>query len=198
VSNTLVEADQGVELSSRRRDAADEATQQGRFAKRVVASLLMLAAGACVVAASAFRCVEVWLCRRTFPVLGLGPTYPDQRDFFRFFATGTGDMPTRFTITPQCSALLLCVPLIAVAAMIVLSAQSSVRRTLVVLVGSASLLVVANQIRLALIGWTIRIMGFERGFPLSHLVLGTIVSLLGVAGSIAMLVRASRPRHAVG
>jgi exosortase/archaeosortase family protein len=146
----------------------------------------------CVAGASAFRAVEVWLCRRTFPVVGLGPTYADQSDFFRFFASGTGDSPTRFTITPQCSALLLCVPLILVASMIVLSVNSSVRRTCTVLLAAGFILVIANQIRLALIGWTIRIMGFERGFPLSHLVLGTIVSLLGVAGSIAFLIRVSR------
>jgi hypothetical protein len=50
-------------------------------------------------------------------------------------------------------------------------------------------LVGANQIRLAIIGACSRWLGFKQGFPLGHLLIGSVFSLLAIAVSVLSFLR---------
>lgn len=148
--------------------------------------LFAVGAVAAVAIASDFRFVETRLAATTFEAVGLGATEYLGRD--QLFAENLG-VPVRFTVTQQCGVMLLIAPLLATAAVVVRSSSVRPFKALRAVVAAAVTLIVANQARLALIGWTIKLIGFEQGFPLGHLVLGTVLSIVAVIASVVMFAR---------
>ena len=159
------------------------------LSRRLTSAALFASAICCVAFASKFLGVEVFVARHLFPLVGLGPTQASP-DSFRFFALWSSDA-TRFTLTPQCGALMLCAPLMLVASFAVLSQRASVYRVVIAAVIGALGLALMNQFRLMVIGWSVRGIGFKGGFPLGHLLLGGIVSVFAVILAIVLFLRSS-------
>ena len=94
-----------------------------------------------------------------------------------------------FNINAGCTAALLVTPFFLLAAGLVLSRRTSVTRGLTTLATVVLALFVANQARLLVVALSMRLWGFETGYEVSHVFLGTVVSTLGVLGGVLLYVR---------
>lgn len=98
-------------------------------------------------------------------------------------------------ITAACSAALLISPFFLLAAGLLLSRRTSVGGGLRTLGLVATWLFVMNQVRIVLVVLSMRLWGFERGYELTHIALGSVLSTFAVFGGVALFVRAvSRSR----
>jgi len=89
-------------------------------------------------------------------------------------------------ITAGCSSALLILPLLLLSAGFMLGQRSTVPRILAGAGTGAAVLVVTNQLRLCLIAFFSQQWG-EEGFGWAHTVVGSLLSLVGVAASVAAL-----------
>jgi exosortase/archaeosortase family protein len=104
-------------------------------------------------------------------------------------------------ITPDCSSGLLIVPLCLLGIGLMIPRRLRPRRVASGLAGAAVLLVTGNMARIGVIALAIRIAGLGLGYQLGHLVIGSIVSIVCIAGSLVFLLwsitspwrRAGRP-----
>lgn len=90
-----------------------------------------------------------------------------------------------FAIASGCSTALLALPFIAVGALALVTGRVRPGRTLAcvaVAVGGAVLL---NQLRFGIVGGAIHLFGFERGYGQSHVLIGTLVSTVGMVAGLA-------------
>jgi exosortase/archaeosortase family protein len=94
-----------------------------------------------------------------------------------------------YALTAGCSVAFLLSPLYLVVAGLVTTARLTVRRALVSLVVVTAVLFTVNQMRFAVIALSMRTWGFDRGYEISHVFLGTLVSTLGVLGGLLLLLR---------
>ena len=106
------------------------------------------------------------------------------------FGTPTVWFPTKhaeigLVITPECTASLLMVPFIAASALLVWQRVALVRPLVGLAVAVVSLIMV-NQLRLLGIVWFVKAMGFSSGFYWGHTLVGSIVTIVGLASSLAM------------
>jgi len=92
-------------------------------------------------------------------------------------------------ISTSCSIALLLSPFCLLAGGLIISRRISVRRGLVTLGVSVLWLFAVNQARILIIVLSMRTWGLERGYELSHVLLGTVVSTLGVLGGLVIFVR---------
>jgi exosortase/archaeosortase family protein len=156
-------------------------------AGRGMVSLAFLLIGlASVAMASVFRNLEAAAAPWTFTRLGMGPAH--YIGGASFLAMGTG-APIKFTVSTQCGALLLAVPLWFAAALVVRSPNVSIVRTGIAVLFGAAGLIAANQLRVAMIGAFSRWLGFKQGFPLGHLLIGSLFSLLAIGLSVLCFLR---------
>ncbi len=95
-----------------------------------------------------------------------------------------------FDITAGCTAALLVTPFFLLAAGLVFTRRTSIARGLGTLAAVALGLFVVNQARLLVVALSMRLWGFERGYEISHVFLGTVVSTLGVLAGVLLYVRA--------
>jgi len=93
-----------------------------------------------------------------------------------------------YTIAASCTAALLIAPFFLIAAALIFSGRVHIRSGLLALVAVAVIVWLVNQLRLLIIGASMRIWGFQTGYSRSHLLAGGIVSTLGVALGIAVYV----------
>jgi exosortase/archaeosortase family protein len=157
---------------------------------RSIVSLFFLACAIGTVgAATWFRTVEAHIAPWVFQIAGLGPANNPQGPHFDVYGTVT---PIRFTITTQCGALLLTIPISIAAALLVRSPVCKSRRIFAAAFGADVLLILANQIRLVIIGWCSRLFGFERGFPFGHLVVGSLFSMVAIGISTIGFLRSAK------
>lgn len=100
-----------------------------------------------------------------------------------------------FTVAPGCTAALLIVPFVVVAGVLLLVGRvNPVRATTTVAVFSF-VVVMVNQLRLAVIAISMRSWGFPKGYDRSHVLLGSLVSTIGVAGGLLLFLRIVNPRR---
>lgn len=99
-----------------------------------------------------------------------------------------GDL-TGLEIGPGCSAALLVTPFFLLSAGLVLSRRTSVQRGLATLGALVVSLFVLNQLRLLVVAFSLRLWGLEQGFEISHVVLGTVLSTLGVLAGLILYIR---------
>lgn len=92
-------------------------------------------------------------------------------------------------ITTSCSAALLLSPFFLLAGGLFVSRRTSVGSGLRTLGMVALWLFAMNQARILLIVLSMRAWGFERGYELSHIAFGSVISTLGVLGGVALFVR---------
>lgn len=103
-----------------------------------------------------------------------------------------------FTLTAGCTVALLAAPVLVIAALVSMTGRLSTVRLVVSALVACAALVIVNQLRLLVVGASIRGWGFADGYERSHLLLSPIVSTLGVVASIVVFVRVavSGDRHA--
>ncbi|HEX3394972.1 MAG TPA: hypothetical protein VHS52_10620 [Acidimicrobiales bacterium] len=94
-----------------------------------------------------------------------------------------------FDITAGCTAALLVSPFFLLAAGLVLTRRTSVGRGIATLAVVAVALFLVNQVRLLVVALSMRLWGFNRGYDVSHIFLGTVVSTLGVLAGVLFYVR---------
>lgn len=110
----------------------------------------------------------------------------------------TGGARAGFTIANGCSTALLAAPFLTVGAIAVLTGRVRPPRIL----GSVAVAVVGvvllNQLRFGIVGGAIHLFGFERGYGQSHVLIGTLVSTVGLVAGLAAFVWSleRRPRRA--
>jgi exosortase/archaeosortase family protein len=97
-------------------------------------------------------------------------------------------------ITAGCSSALLILPLLLVGAGFMASHRSTIPRILAGTGIGAALLVVTNQLRLCLIAFFYQQWG-DDGFGWAHTVVGSLLSLVGVAASVAALLLVAMRRR---
>lgn len=85
-----------------------------------------------------------------------------------------------FLVSAGCSAALPMVPPLLIASMFVAVGRVSWRRALTTTVATAALLVVVNQIRLAVVVASMRGWGFELGYQRSHVLIGSAITTVGL------------------
>ena len=94
-----------------------------------------------------------------------------------------------FTVSPSCTAALLIVPFALLTALLLLAGRVQPRRAGATVALFAVVLILVNQLRLLVITLSVRGWGFETGFARSHVLLGTVVSTVGVAGGLLLFLR---------
>lgn len=91
-------------------------------------------------------------------------------------------------ITPECSSGLLIAPLAVVGAALLWRRRIRVARVLAGMAVVGGLLVLGNQLRVGLIAWLIKALGLRTGYEWGHVVAGSLVSMVFIAGGLALLV----------
>jgi len=91
-----------------------------------------------------------------------------------------------FTITLGCTAALLVIPFFMLTGGLIVARRTSIHRGVATLGILVVALFMVNQARLLVIALSMRIWGFQRGFEISHVLLGTVVSTLGVLGGLLL------------
>ncbi|MER6529120.1 archaeosortase/exosortase family protein [Streptomyces sp. NPDC001508] len=162
----------------------------------MLAAALLLTAGALYAFNGWFRSVEAALGEHVVGLVTTGNTTLNWDDAVAFFGLGT-ERAMGLRITAGCSSAMLIIPLLLVGAGFMLSRRAPVTRILAGTAIGAALLVLTNQLRFGLIASFSQKWGYE-GFGWAHTVIGSIVSLVGVAVSVTVLLlvamRRAKPR----
>lgn len=93
-----------------------------------------------------------------------------------------------FQVTAECTAVILLAPLLAVGAGLMLSTRVSWLRGIIGITASAVAMLVVNQVRLALIGWSTQQGGLEAGYEFGHRFAGSVVGIAGFAVGLIVLI----------
>ncbi|WP_164992578.1 archaeosortase/exosortase family protein [Streptomyces sp. L2] len=144
-----------------------------------------------------FRSAEAAAGVHVIGLVTTGTTLLDWDEAVTFFGLGTPHA-MGLRITAGCSSAMLIIPLLLVGAGFMLSRRSTVPRILAGTGIGAILLVITNQVRIGLIASFSQKWGSE-GFGWAHTVVGSLLSLVGVAASVtALLLVAMRRRKPSG
>lgn len=92
-------------------------------------------------------------------------------------------------ITPDCGSALLIAPLWGLGVVLLIPCKLAVHRVMKALAVAALILVAGNPTRIGVIALAIRIAGIGPGYQVGHLVLGSLISIIGIALSLALLMR---------
>lgn len=141
-----------------------------------------------------FRSAEAAAGEHVIGWVTTGTTALDWGEAVTFFGLGT-QHAMGLRITAGCSSAMLIIPLLLVGAGFMLSRRSTISRILAGTGIGAAVLIVTNQVRIGLIASFFQKWGAE-GFGWAHAVVGSILSLVGVAASVTalLLVAMRRPR----
>ena len=90
-------------------------------------------------------------------------------------------------ITPDCSSVLLIVPLCGLGMLLMIPRRLGVGRVATALAAAAAVLIGGNLLRIGVIAVAVRVSGTGTGYQVGHLVLGSIVSIICIAVSLALL-----------
>jgi exosortase/archaeosortase family protein len=104
-----------------------------------------------------------------------------------YFGFG-GDSVLGLKITPECTAAFLIAPLVAVAAVMVRLRPAVTRRVLGALGIGVLLLILTNQLRITVVVWLVQWLGPDTGYYWGHTLMGSAVSVVGGAISLAAFV----------
>ncbi|MFF0226958.1 archaeosortase/exosortase family protein [Streptomyces sp. NPDC004629] len=169
---------------------------QPSYLRLGLAAALLLTAGALYAFNEWFRSVEAALGEHVVGLVTTGNTALSWDQAVTFFGLGT-QHAMGLRITAGCSSAMLIIPLLLVGAGFMLSRRAPVARILAGTAIGAALLILTNQLRFGLIALFSQKWGYE-GFGWAHTVIGSIVSLVGVAVSVTVLLlvamRRAEPR----
>lgn len=167
-------------------------------AKVLTATGLLAIAAFLVAFLHVFQSVEAYIAAHVY---GAGtPTSVDFRHAIVFFGLARpGGFGLR--ITPECCSALLIVPVALVAAGLLARPRVRWQRVLAGFAVASAVLIASNQLRLGVIAWAVNRFGLGAGFEWSHVVAGSIISLVFAVGALALLVwisareRSGKARH---
>ena len=176
---------------------APSASSGGRprsWAARPAGVAMYAAALVLVVVNDRFRNVEAAIIR---PVAGLvtGGHGSVAAGSIVYFALGT---PRAFglDVTDECTSALLLIPLLVMMGSFAVSTRIALRRQLLALAVGAALIVGVNVLRVCGIAWATWSFGYDPGYTLSHVFVGSAFSLVGFVGAMLtalwVLVRSER------
>jgi exosortase/archaeosortase family protein len=100
-----------------------------------------------------------------------------------------------FQVTAECTAIILLAPLLALGAALMLSTRVAWLRGVIGITASALVVVLVNQVRLALIGWTTQQGGLEAGYEFGHRFAGSVVGIAGFAAGVIVLLAVTGVRR---
>jgi exosortase/archaeosortase family protein len=104
-------------------------------------------------------------------------------------------------ITPACTVALLMAPFLVAAALLIWQ-RVPLRWPLIAVAVALVMLVAVNQFRLLAIVWFVRGLGYQKGFYWGHTMVGSVITIVGLATSLGVFVvlsgrhRYFRPRRA--
>lgn len=166
---------------------------QAPYLRFALAAALLFTAGALFTFNEWFRSVEAALGEYVVGLTTTGTTSLDWDQAVTYFGLGT-QHAMGLRITAGCSSAMLIIPLLLVGAGFMLSRRSTVARILAGTAVGAALLVLTNQLRFGLIASFSQKWGYE-GFGWAHTVVGSLVSLVGVAVSVTVLLLVAMRRR---
>jgi exosortase/archaeosortase family protein len=159
---------------------------------------LIWAAFAVVVAwlALSFRTAQVaeaqvngWLLNHVFALPTLSaPGQPTVYFFQQSPGHGIPGALSALIITPECSVLLMLIPLAALFGLLLGLGRWRTRNLFIGVAVAALIMILVNQLRLALIVGAIRMFGFARGYPVTHIYLGSVLAVFGFAIAIFLFI----------
>lgn len=100
-----------------------------------------------------------------------------------------------FTVAPGCTAALLVVPFLLFAGVLLVAGRVQPGRAISTVSVFAAVVVIVNQLRLLVIAVSMRAWGYPDGFDRSHVLLGSVVSTIGVTGGLLLFLRMVTPRR---
>ncbi|GIG88500.1 hypothetical protein [Plantactinospora endophytica] len=171
-------------VAARRPNARPPAGRPSRL-RLVLAALVGVGAAGAV--AANLRWIaggEAWLSARFVDGLGLA----EARSSYSTVIFPLDERWVGFMVTLGCSVGLLLIPPVALAAFLMFVGRVSVSRATVCCAVTAVLLVAVNQLRLAAVVGSMRLWGFEQGYERSHVLIGSVITTLGVVGSAILFV----------
>lgn len=163
----------------------------------IVACLALSFHGAQVIEAQA----NGWLVAHAF---GLNTLTAGGQPTIYFFQASPGHGVSgglaALVVTPECSVLLMLIPLMALFGLLLGLGRLKNRNLLLATAVAAVIMIAINQLRLAMIIGFIRLFGFPRGYPISHIYIGSVFAVFGFALAIFVFIKiASRDgSHAPG
>ncbi|MGI9092267.1 MAG: hypothetical protein ACR2FF_02220 [Mycobacteriales bacterium] len=164
-------------------------------AKVLTATGLVMVAALLAVFLRLFRGVEALIAARLYSA-GM-PTSVDFRGAIVFFGLGQpGGFGLR--ITPECTSAVLIAPIALVAAGLLSRPRVRWHRVLTGFLAASAVLVIADQLRLGVIAWAVQQFGLQAGFQWSHVVVGSVISLVSAVGALVILVRIAAGEPGVG
>lgn len=95
-----------------------------------------------------------------------------------------------FTIASGCSTALLAAPFLVIGALSLVTGRVRPGRTLACVAVALVGVIAVNQLRFGIVGGAIHLFGFERGYGQSHVLIGTLVSTLGLVLGLTFFVLA--------
>jgi exosortase/archaeosortase family protein len=155
----------------------DSPDSQPRDRIALPAGLAVVALGlALVIGEARFRVTEArvsaWILRlvRMRPASSLGDNV-----IFPLHGRWVG-----YSLSVACTAALLIMPFFIVAGLLILSGRVDRRRALGALALTSVIIFVVNQLRMLVIAGSMMLWGFTSGYERSHILLGTVLSTVGV------------------
>jgi len=100
-----------------------------------------------------------------------------------------------FQVTAECTAIILLAPLLALGAVMMLSTRVSWFRGVAGIAASAAVMLLVNQLRLALIGWSTQQGGLDAGYEIGHRFAGSVVGIAGFAAGLIVLIAVAGVRR---
>lgn len=142
-----------------------------------------------------FRGGEAALSSQVVAALAHTRTSAVPGDAVLYFGLGT-NKALGLKITPECTSAFLIAPLVAVAAVMVRLRPAVNRRVLGALAIGTLMLILTNQLRITVVVWLVQWLGPDTGYYWGHTLLGSTVSVVGGAISLAVFVWWAAVRNA--
>ena len=131
-----------------------------------------------------FRHLEAVVAARIYRMFT--PVLAASRAPILWFGLGTG-AAYGLDITPDCSSALLIVPLCGLGLLLLIPRRLAVSRIAKALIAAAVVMVAGNLLRIGIIAIAVRLGGLGAGYQLGHLILGSIVSIIGIGIALSLL-----------
>jgi exosortase/archaeosortase family protein len=161
------------------------------FRSRVADWILPLALCGVLVALfvlqAVFRAGEAILSSQVVAALAHTRTSAVPGQAVLYFGFGSGSA-LGLKITPECTSAFLIAPLVAVAAVMVRLRPAVRKRVLGGLGLGVLLLIATNQLRITMVVWLVQWLGADTGYYWGHTLMGSAVSVVGGAASLAVFV----------
>ncbi|WP_283137178.1 hypothetical protein [Rhizohabitans arisaemae] len=97
-------------------------------------------------------------------------------------------VPMGLRITPECTSAFLVLPLLLISGLVVWLQRKVSLWPLLALVTATLLMLATNQVRILTVTLLIKGLGFDPGYYWGHTVVGSVISVLGIAASLVAYV----------